>query len=186
MGGKDAMIVDSEANLDEAVEAVVSSTFGYQGQKCSACSRAIVDESLYDEFLEKLVERTRKITMGEVENPDHLMGAVINKSAQEKALKYIESGKKDGRLLHGGQAGSDSGYFVQPTIIADIDSKDQLAQEEVFAPVLAVIKARDFDHALEIANDTEFGLTGAVYSENTEKLKKARNIFQMSKKLWVI
>lgn len=177
MGGKDAMIVDSEANLDEAVEAVVSSTFGYQGQKCSACSRAIVDESLYDEFLEKLVERTRKITMGEVENPDHFMGAVINKSAQEKALKYIESGKKDGRLLHGGQAGSDSGYFVQPTIIADIDSKDQLAQEEVFAPVLAVIKSRDLDHALEIANDTEFGLTGAIYSENEEKLKKARDIF---------
>jgi len=177
MGGKDAMIVDSEANLDEAVEAVASSTFGYQGQKCSACSRAIVDESLYDEFLEKLVERTRKITMGEVENPDHFMGAVINKSAQEKALKYIESGKKDGRLLHGGQAGSDSGYFVQPTIIADIDSKDQLAQEEVFAPVLAVIKARDLDHALEIANDTEFGLTGAIYSENEEKLKKARDIF---------
>ena len=177
MGGKDAIIVDSEANLDEAVEAVASSTFGYQGQKCSACSRAIVDESLYDEFLEKLVERTRKITMGEVENPDHFMGAVINKSAQEKALKYIESGKKDGRLLHGGQAGSDSGYFVQPTIIADIDSKDQLAQEEVFAPVLAVIKSRDLDHALEIANDTEFGLTGAIYSENEEKLKKARDIF---------
>ena len=115
--------------------------------------------------------------MGEVENPDHFMGAVINKSAQEKALKYIESGKKDGRLVHGGQAGPDSGYFVPPTIIADIDSKDQLAQEEVFAPVLAVIKARDFDHALEIANDTEFGLTGAVYSENQEKLKKARDIF---------
>lgn len=177
MGGKNAIIVDGEANLDEAVEGVASSAFGYQGQKCSACSRAIVDESLYDEFLEKLVERTKKITMGEVENSDNFMGAMINKAALEKTLKYIESGKKDGRLVHGGEAGPDSGYFVQPTIIADLDSKDQLAQEEVFAPLLAVIKARDFDHALEIANDTEFGLTGAVYSENPDKLKKARTIY---------
>lgn len=177
MGGKDAIIVDSEANLDEAVEGVATSAFGYQGQKCSACSRAIIDESLYDEFLDKLVERTKKITMGPVENPDNFMGAVINKAAQEKTLTYIEIGKKEGRLILGGEKGPDSGYFIQPTIIADIDSKDQLAQEEVFAPVLAVIKARDFDHALEIANDTEFGLTGAVYTENRDKINKAKNIF---------
>ena len=115
--------------------------------------------------------------MGEVENSDNFMGALINKAALEKTLKYIESGKRDGRLVHGGEAGPDSGYFVQPTIIADIDSKDQLAQEEVFAPLLAIIKARDFDHALEIANDTEFGLTGAVYSENPDKLEKARTVY---------
>lgn len=177
MGGKDAIIVDKETNVDEAVEGVAMSAFGYQGQKCSACSRAIIDESIYDEFLEKLVERTKKISMGPVEDPDNFMGAVINNSAQKKTLEYIESGKKDGRLLCGGEAGSESGHYVQPTIIADIDSKDQLAQEEVFAPVLAVIKARDFDHALEIANDSEFGLTGAVYTQNRDKINKAKDIF---------
>ncbi len=179
MGGKDAIIVDSEADMEKAVEGVAVSAFGYQGQKCSACSRAIVDASIYDEFLEKLVERTRKISMGPVENPDNYMGALINKSAQDKTLKYVDIGKKEGRLLIGGEKGPEAGYYVKPTIIADVDSKARLAQEEVFAPVLAVIKARDFDHALDIANDTEFGLTGAVFSNNREKLEKARRVFHV-------
>ncbi len=177
MGGKDAIIVDSEVDLDEVADGVAASAFGFQGQKCSACSRAIVDASVYDEFLEKLVERSKKITMGAVEDQGNFMGAVINGAAQKKTLEYIEIGKQEGRLLLGGEAGPDNGYYVPPTIIADIDSKARLAQEEVFAPVLAVIKSRDFDHALEIANDTDFGLTGAVYSHNRAKLNKARQIF---------
>lgn len=177
MGGKDAIVVDNETDLDDAVEGVAVSAFGYQGQKCSACSRAIVDEKVYDQFLEKLVERTKKISMGPVEDPQNYMGSLINKSAQEKTTKYIEIGKKEGRLLYGGETGPESGYYVKPTIIADVAPNGRLAREEVFAPVLAVIKARDFEHALEIANDTEYGLTGAVYTDNEEKKQKAKKIF---------
>ncbi len=177
MGGKDAIIVDSEADVDDAAKGVSAAAFGYQGQKCSACSRAIIDESVYDEFLEKLIRESKQITMGSVEDSNNFMGAVINKSAHDNTLRYIEIGKKEGRLVLGGEAGDGAGYYIKPTIIADVDSKAQLAQEEVFAPVLAVIKAKNFDHALEIANDTEFGLTGAVYSGNRDKLEKARRIF---------
>lgn len=179
MGGKDAIIVDREANLEAAVEGVAVSAFGYQGQKCSACSRAIVDETIYDQFVEKLVERTKKITVGPTKDPNNYMGAVINQAAFEKTLKYIEIGKKEGKLVHGGETGPENGYYIQPTIFIDVDSKARLAQEEVFAPVLAVIKARDFDHALEIANDTEYGLTGAVYTQNREKIDKAKRIFHV-------
>lgn len=177
MGGKDAILVDAEADMESAVEGVATAAFGFQGQKCSACSRAIVDASIYDEFVEKLVLRTQKITMGPVENPDNFMGAVINKSAQDKTLKYISIGKEEGRLVQGGKSGPENGFYIEPTIIVDVDAKARLAQEEVFAPVLAVIKARNFDHALEIANDTEYGLTGAVYSRNHDKLEQARRIF---------
>jgi len=177
MGGKDAIIVDSEADLDAAVEGVTLAAFGYQGQKCSACSRAIVDASLYDQFIEKLVDRSRKISMGPVTDPDNFMGAVINQASLEKTMSYIDIGKSEGRLVLGGEAGPDSGYFVHPTIFVDIDSKARLAQEEVFAPVLAVTKANDFEHALEIANDTVFGLTGAVYSQNPDKINRAKQIY---------
>ncbi|NIR47795.1 L-glutamate gamma-semialdehyde dehydrogenase [candidate division KSB1 bacterium] len=179
MGGKDAIVVDREADLDEAVEGVAVSAFGYQGQKCSACSRAIVDESIYDEFVEKLKERSKKISIGPVDDPNNYMGAVINKAALDKTLKYIDIGKKEGRLIYGGEKGSDSGYYVQPTIFTDVDSKARLAQEEVFAPVLAVTKARDYDHALEIANDTEYGLTGSVYTKNEDKIEKAKKLFHV-------
>ncbi len=177
MGGKDAIIVDSEADLDAAAEGVTLAAFGYQGQKCSACSRAIVDASLYDQFIEKLIDRSRKISMGPVTDPDNFMGAVINQASLEKTMSYIDIGKGEGRLVLGGEARADRGYFVNPTIFVDIDSKARLAQEEVFAPVLAVTKANDFEHALEIANDTEFGLTGAVYSQNPDKINRAKQIF---------
>ncbi len=177
MGGKDAIVVDKEANLDAAVEGVAVAAFGYQGQKCSACSRAIVDEAIYDEFLKKLVERTKKIMVGPVNDPSYYMGAVINRGAQEKTLEYIEIGKKEGRLIFGGNKGPDSGYYVQPTIIADVSPQARLAQEEIFAPVLTVIKAKNFDHALDIANDSEYGLTGAVYTDNREKIDKAKRSF---------
>ncbi len=179
MGGKDAIVVDEEADLDAAVEGTVQAAFGYQGQKCSACSRAIVSEKIYDTFLQKLVERTKKVTVGPSDDPNNYMGPVISQSAMKTILDYIEVGKKEGKLLTGGGRAPGEGYFVQPTIIADVDPKARLAQEEVFGPVLAVIKAKNYDHALEIANNTEFGLTGAVYSKNPEKIRKAEEAFHV-------
>ncbi len=177
MGGKDAIVVDREADLDSAVKGVLWSAFGYQGQKCSACSRAIVDQAVYDRFLEKLEAEVSKLTVGPSDQPSNYMGPVINESAKRSILDYIEVGKKEGRLVSGGSAAAGDGYFVQPTVIADIDSKSRLFQEEIFGPVLAVTKARDFEHALELANDSEYGLTGAVFTKNPEKIKKARDQF---------
>ncbi len=182
MGGKDAIIVDSEADLDDAVSGVVVSAFGFQGQKCSACSRAIVDASLYDAFLDKFVDETSKITVGPVKFQKNWMGPVINERAMGSILKYIEIGQKEGgRLLYGGKRaeGAGDGFFIEPTIIADVKSRDTIGQEEIFGPVCAVIKAQDFDDALRIANDTEYGLTGAVYSKNREKLARARVEFHV-------
>lgn len=179
MGGKDGMIVDEEGDVDAAVEGTAQAAFGYQGQKCSACSRVIVSEKVYDEFVNKLVERTKKITVGPSDDPNNYMGPVISESAMKSILNYIEVGKKEGRLVAGGGRAPGDGYFIQPTIIADVDPKARLAQEEVFGPVLAVIKAKNFDHAMEIANNTEFGLTGAVYSKNPEKIKRAEAEFHV-------
>jgi 1-pyrroline-5-carboxylate dehydrogenase len=179
MGGKDAIVVDDEADLDAAVEGVATAAFGYSGQKCSACSRAIVTEKVYDRFLEKLVPRVKAITVGSPTDPKNYMGPVINKAAMKSILEYIEVGKKEGRLLTGGAAADGDGYFIPPTVIADVSPKARIFQEEIFGPVLAVTKARDFDEALRMANDTEFGLTGAVYSENPEKLEKARQDFHV-------
>jgi 1-pyrroline-5-carboxylate dehydrogenase len=179
MGGKDATIVDEEADLDAAVEGVTQAAFGYQGQKCSACSRAIVSEKVYDSFVQKLVERTRKVTVGASDDPLNYMGPVVSETAMQGILQYIEIGKQEGRLLLGGERAPGDGYFVQPTIIVDVPPKARIAQEEIFGPVLAVIKARDFDEALAIANDTEFGLTGAVYSKNKQKLEKAEETFHV-------
>jgi len=180
MGGKDAIIVDADADLDAAVEGVASAAFGFQGQKCSACSRAIIDEKIYDKFLEKLKPRVEKITVGDpAENSN--MGAVINEGSMKDILGYIEQGKKDGRIITGGARDTKAGegYFIQPTVIADIEPKSKLEQEEIFGPVLAVIKAKNFDHALEIANDTEFGLTGAVYTSSQEKIDRAIREFHV-------
>ena len=180
MGGKDAIIVDSEADLDSAVEGVAQAAFGFQGQKCSACSRAIVDERIYDKFLDRLKARVEKINVGDpAENAN--MGAVINEGSMKSILDYIEIGKKDGRLIAGGSrvTNAGEGYFLQPTVIADIPPKSRLEQEEVFGPVLAVIKAKNYDHALEIANDTEFGLTGAVYSKSRDKIERAIREFHV-------
>jgi 1-pyrroline-5-carboxylate dehydrogenase len=179
MGGKDATIVDEEADLDAAVEGVAQAAFGYQGQKCSACSRAIVSEKVFDAFVDKLVERTKKITIGPSDEQKNYMGPVVSAAAMEGILGYIDVGKKEGKLVLGGDRAPGEGYFIRPTIIADVQPKSRIAQEEVFGPVLAVIKARDFDHALEIANDTEFGLTGAVYSRNKEKIAKAQEAFHV-------
>ncbi|MGH9794157.1 MAG: L-glutamate gamma-semialdehyde dehydrogenase [Candidatus Acidiferrales bacterium] len=180
MGGKDAIIVDDEADLDSAVEGVAASAFGYQGQKCSACSRAIVSEKLYDNFLSKLSERVKKIKVGASDDPQNYMGPVINEKAMNTILQYIEAGKKEGRLVTGGKRveGAD-GFFIEPTVIADVKPGAKIEQEEIFGPVLAVVKAKDFDDALRIANGTEFGLTGAVYSKNPEKLRRAAEEFHV-------
>ena len=178
MGGKDSIIVDHETDLDEASAVVTVSAFGFQGQKCSACSRVIVDQKIYDKFLELLVKRTESITVGQAKELSNYMGPVINKGSMEKILAYIATARKEGgRVVAGGGAAPGNGYFVRPTIVADVDPKATIAQEEIFGPVLAVIKARDFDHAIEIANNTEFGLTGGVFSKNKKKLEKAKREF---------
>ena len=180
MGGKDAIIVDADADIDSAVEGVAQAAFGFQGQKCSACSRAIVDERVYDKFLEQLKARVEKITIGDpAENAG--MGAVINEGSMKTILGYIEQGKKDGRLLTGGERAAEAGegYYIRPTVFADIPAKSKLEQEEIFGPVLAVIKSRGLDHALEIANDTEFGLTGAIYTKSRDKIDRATRDFHV-------
>jgi 1-pyrroline-5-carboxylate dehydrogenase len=180
MGGKDAIIVDADADIDSAVEGVAQAAFGFQGQKCSACSRAIVDERVYDKFLDQLKSRVEKIKIGDpAENAN--MGAVINEGSMKTILGYIQQGKKDGRLITGGERASQAGegYFIQPTVIADIPPKSKLEQEEIFGPVLVVIKSKNFDHALEIANDTEFGLTGAVYTKSRDKIDRAVREFHV-------
>jgi len=179
MGGKDAIVVDEEADLDAAVEGVAVSAFGYQGQKCSACSRAIVSEKIYDKFLEKLVERVAKIKVGPIEDPQNYMGPVINEASMKTILGYIDHGKKEGRLVAGGKRAAGEGYFIEPTVIADIKPDARIFQEEIFGPVLAVTKAKDFDEALKMANATEFGLTGAVYSQNPAKIERAAEEFHV-------
>lgn len=177
MGGKDAIIVDSETDVDVAVKGVVASAFGFQGQKCSACSRAIIDAKIYDEFVAKLKVEVEKLEIGLPEN-DVKIGPVISAKAEKTILEYIKIGHEEGKLLAGGnKIESMDGYFIEPTVFIDIDEEARLAQEEIFGPVLAVIKAKDYDHALHIANNTIYGLTGAVYSDNEEKLERAKKEF---------
>jgi 1-pyrroline-5-carboxylate dehydrogenase len=179
MGGKDSIIVDETADLDAAAEGIVISAFGFQGQKCSACSRAIIVDSVYDEVLEKAVEKAKKLTMGDPTDRKTYMGAVIDDKAFKKISSYIDIGKQEGKLVLGGKTDDSKGYFIEPTIIADVDPQSRLSLEEIFGPVLAFIRARDYDHALEIANNTEFGLTGAVFSKSRERLERAREDFHV-------
>jgi len=179
MGGKDAIVVDDDCDLDKAVDGVLTSAFGYQGQKCSACSRAIVDARVYDAFLEQLVAKTAALKVGPCDDPAYYMGPVINQAARETILSYIETGKSEGRLVAGGGPAPGDGYFIAPTAIADVDASARIFQEEIFGPVLAVTKARDFEHALSLANDTQYGLTGAVFSNHKQHLAEARDRFHV-------
>ena len=188
MGGKDAIVVDAGAGLDQAVDAVLASAFGYQGQKCSACSRAIVDAQLYDEFIDTLTAKARAIQVGPAEDFGNYMGPVIGERARQTILEYIEIGKREGRLVAGGEAAGGEGaggeaggggYFIPPTIIADVEPGARIFQEEIFGPVLAVTKARDFEHALELANDSQYGLTGAVFSNDADHLRQAQERFHV-------
>jgi 1-pyrroline-5-carboxylate dehydrogenase len=180
MGGKDAIIVDADANLDDAATGVVQSAFGFQGQKCSACSRAIIHADVYDSMLEKIVERTEKIKVGDPTDYATTMSAVINQKAFKTINDYIEKGKAEGgRVLTGGGADGEQGFFIEPTVIADVKPGATIEQEEIFGPVLAVIRAQDFDDALKIANDTQYGLTGAVYTTDSAKMMRARREFHV-------
>lgn len=180
MGGKDAIIVADDANLDEAATGVVQSAFGFQGQKCSACSRAIIDAKVYESMLEKITERTQKLKVGDPIRDETNLSAVINQKAFKTINEYIEKGRAEGgRVLIGGGSDGERGFFIEPTVIADIRPGSTIEQEEIFGPVLAVIKAENFDDALRIANDTQFGLTGAVYSSDQAKLDRAQREFHV-------
>jgi len=180
MGGKDSIIVEGDCDLDAAVEGVTLSAFGFNGQKCSACSRAIVDEEIYDLFCDRLQARVEKIKTGSaVEN--FYSGPVISEKSYQKVLDYLKIGKGEGRVLNGGDAieTESGGYYIAPTVIADVAPTARISLEEIFGPVLAVIKSRGFDDALAIANNTEYGLTGAIYSSSREKLERAREEFHV-------
>lgn len=179
MGGKDAIIIDRETgNLEEAAAAAVASAFGFQGQKCSACSRLIVDEAVYDQIVPMVAEKTKALKVGPPELQDAQVGPVVNEKAMKKIKEYIEKGVKEGgRLVAGGDVHGGEGFYIDPAVIADVDPQATIAQEEIFGPVLAIIKAKNFDDAMNIANNTQFGLTGAVFTDNEEKLERARNEF---------
>jgi len=180
MGGKDSILVAADADLDAAIEGVVASAFGFSGQKCSACSRAIVDASLYDVFVERLRERVATLTVGDpAANAD--LGPVINQAALTSILGYIETGKKEGNLTAGGNAleTEAGGYFLEPTIFSEVPPHAVIAQEEIFGPVLALIKVDSFDEGLRIVNDTEYGLTGSVYTSDPAKKAVARSAFHV-------
>jgi 1-pyrroline-5-carboxylate dehydrogenase len=179
MGGKDGIVVDDEADIDAAALGVAQSAFGFGGQKCSACSRAIVVDSVHDAFVAKLVPAINKlVNQGDPAQFGTYMGPVASERAMNGILKYIETGKQEGKLLlGGGRVPGEAGWFVQPTVFDDVPATAKIAQEEIFGPVLAIIRAKDYDDALRIANDTEFGLTGAVYTKNPAKLQKARDEF---------
>jgi 1-pyrroline-5-carboxylate dehydrogenase len=178
MGGKDAIIVDRETkNLDQAAADAVASAFGFQGQKCSACSRLIVDQAIYDKFVPMVAEKTKALRLGQPDKSDVQIGPVVSESAMKKIKEYIDKGTAEGRLVAGGKVHAEDGYFIEPTVIADVDPHATIAQEEIFGPVLAIIKAKDFDDALRIANDTQFGLTGAVFTDNPEKIRRAQDEF---------
>jgi len=171
MGGKDSTVVMADSDLDAAVEGVVAAAFGFSGQKCSACSRAIVDAPLYDVFVERVREKVATLKVGDPATNLN-MGPVINKAAMDSILKYIDIGKKEGRLVSGGKAveNADGGFFIEPTVIADIAPDAVIAQEEIFGPVLAIIKVNGFEDAIKVANNTEYGLTGAIYTGSREAL----------------
>lgn len=178
MGGKNAVIIDNDADLDEAVSGVVYSAFGFQGQKCSACSRVIVLESVYERFTERLIETVRSIHVRFAEDPGAFMGPVVDKEAQLKILSMIEHAKTESKLGFQGQVPAE-GFFVPPTIFVDVSPEAKIAREEIFGPVLAVIKAKDMDDALKIANSVEYGLTGGLFSRSPANIERVKNEFDV-------
>ncbi|GHH99056.1 L-glutamate gamma-semialdehyde dehydrogenase [Neobacillus kokaensis] len=179
MGGKDTVVVDNDADLDLAAASIVYSAFGFSGQKCSAGSRAVIHQDVYDVVLEKAVALTKTLTIGNPEDLNNYMGPVIDDKSFKKIMNYIEVGKEEGRLMTGGEGDDSKGYFIQPTIFADLDEKSRLMQEEIFGPVVAFCKARDFDHMMTIANNTDYGLTGALITNNREHIERAREEFHV-------
>jgi 1-pyrroline-5-carboxylate dehydrogenase len=179
MGGKDAIIVDDTADLEAAAEGIAVSAYGYQGQKCSAASRAIVLDGVYQDVLARVAGRAEALRMGPAEEVSSQIAAVIDESQYRKVLEYVDVGKREGRLVVGGETGSDEGWYVQPTVVADLPRGGRLATEEIFGPVLSFVRASDYDEALSIANETEYGLTGGVYSRDRSRLERARREFHV-------
>lgn len=182
MGGKDAVLVDETADLEAAAQGIVQSAFGFQGQKCSAGSRAIIVGSVYDQVVGRVVELTQKLSIAAPDSgPKVDQGPVIEPDAFNRILSYIEIGATEGKILTGGHAikTESSGYFIEPTVIGDVPWDARVAQEEIFGPVLSIIRAADFDDALRIANSTEYGLTGAVFSQDRARLERARQEFNV-------
>ncbi|WP_019412693.1 L-glutamate gamma-semialdehyde dehydrogenase [Paenisporosarcina sp. TG20] len=179
MGGKNTIVVDKDADLELAAQSIVKSAFGFSGQKCSACSRAVIVEDVYDQVVNRVEELTKALTVGEPEKDEHFVGPVIDSAAFKKIMSYIEIGKSEGRLVAGGTGDDSKGFFVQPTVFADLEPTARIMLEEIFGPVVGLTKAKDFDHALDIANNTEYGLTGAVITNNRMNQEKAREDFHV-------
>lgn len=179
MGGKDTIVVDKDADLELAAESIVTSSFGFSGQKCSACSRAIIHEDVYDDVEKRVVELTKERTAGNPATNDHYTGPVIDQAAYDKITGYIEIGKKEGELLAGGTGDDSTGWFIQPTVFGNVDPNARIMQEEIFGPVVGLAKAKDFDELIDIANNTDFGLTGAVITNNREHIEQAREDFHV-------
>jgi 1-pyrroline-5-carboxylate dehydrogenase len=179
MGGKDSILVCADADLDKAADAVVASAFGFSGQKCSACSRAIVEAPVYDAIVDRIRERVAKLTVGDPA-ANHSLGPVVNGAALKSMLGYVETGKKEGKLIAGGHAPAiEGGFYLEPTVFSEIPPDAVLSQEEIFGPVLAVIKVASFEEGLAVANNTEYGLTGSIYSTDRKKLDRARHEFHV-------
>lgn len=179
MGGKDTIVVDKEADLELAAQSIVQSAFGFSGQKCSACSRAVIHQDVYDEVKDRVASLTKELSAGDPYDNSHFMGPVIDQGAYDKILDYIEIGKKEGELLVGGTGDDSKGWFVNPTVFADLKPDARIMQEEIFGPVVGLTKAKDFDEAIEIANNTDYGLTGAVITNNREHQEQARQDFHV-------
>ncbi|MFU0789997.1 L-glutamate gamma-semialdehyde dehydrogenase [Virgibacillus proomii] len=179
MGGKDTIIVDKEADLELAAQSVVQSAFGFSGQKCSACSRVVIHEDVYEEVKNRIVELTNELSVGDPHDNTHFMGPVIDQAAYDKIMDYIEIGKQEGELLIGGDGDDSKGWMIHPTVFADVNPKARIMQEEIFGPVVALTKAKDFTEAIDIANNTEYGLTGAVITNNREHVEQAREDFHV-------
>lgn len=177
MGGKDSIVVDGDCDVEEVSSGIVAAAFGFQGQKCSACSRAIIHEKIYDAVVEKVVEKTKALVVGDPTNAKTQFGPMVSSSAFQKTLEYIEIAKKEGKLMTGGTTVGNDGYFISPTVVKDVSNEARISKEEIFGPVLAMTKAKDFFEAIRFANDTDFGLTGAAYSNNPEHIEYARREF---------
>jgi RHH-type proline utilization regulon transcriptional repressor/proline dehydrogenase/delta 1-pyrroline-5-carboxylate dehydrogenase len=178
LGGKNAVIIDSDADLDEAVDGVIYSAFGFQGQKCSACSRAIVLEGIYDRFVDRLVEAAKSLHVGEATEPETYVGPVIDEESAIRIRGFIDRAEQHNTLAFRADSPT-SGSFVGPTIFKDVDPQSELAQEEIFGPVLAVIKVKDLNEALQVANGTRYALTGGLFSRSPANIEQVKSEFQV-------
>ena len=179
MGGKDALIVDETADLEAAADDVVRSAYGFQGQKCSACSRLIAVDAIHDELVDKVVERAAALSIGPPDQ-NYPIGPVISAAQRRSILSEIDRGKDEGTLVMGGSpVDRDGGYYIEPTVFVDVDRSSRLAQHEIFGPVLSVIRAADFDDAIDVANGTEYGLTGGLHSSDDKRIERAKRDFHV-------